>query len=56
LKIRFKPSRRASLLWAIDDLKSKRDIAAQSVAVLDLSTKEIVGYALSQTPDAKLAN
>jgi transposase InsO family protein len=24
--------------------------------VLDLSTKEIVGYALSQTPDAKLAN
>ena len=24
--------------------------------MLDLSTKEIIGYALSQTPDAKLAN
>ena len=32
------------------------NLSSYLACVLDLASKEIVGYALSQTPDAKLAN
>lgn len=56
LKRQFNPSS-ANTHWVGDITYLKTHQGWSYLAcVLDLSTKEIVGYALSQTPDAKLAN